>query len=353
MKRSAALLLLLGMLLVFAGCAAAMTDPPAEEPAADASAVRSEPGESSAQDPLVLKLAVSFGDDDPCTVSVRAFAESVEERTEGRVRIQVNAAGLLGSDEELILASAQGKDKADIIIAEAFAFSNIEPDMGVSALPFLFADEEEAQAFMDGPVEARAEEKLQEKGMRVMAHYDNGFRCMTNSARPIIEPGDLKDLRICCPIGNVLVEEMILSFDAVPQPVRMSELYTELMLRNCDGQENTLQEISRNRLNEVQPFLTLTNHIYCGLCLTVSERAWNRLSAEEQRVITEEALASAEANRALSRERTENLLAELAAIMEIGSPDLTAFRTMAERVYAENPTGISDELLSMLSAQSA
>ncbi len=353
MKRSAALLLLLGVLLVFAGCAAAMTDPPAEEPAADASAVKSEPGESSVQEQLVLKLAVSSGDDDPCTVSARAFAESVEERTEGRVRVQVCAAGLLGSDEELIRASAQGEDKADIIIAEAVAFSDVEPDMGVSVLPFLFAAEEEARAFMDGPVEARAEEKLLEKGIRVLAHYDSGFRCMTNSVKPIAEPGDLKDLRICCPIGNVLVEEMILSFDAVPKLIHMNELYTELMLGNCDGQENTLQEISRNRLHEVQPFLTLTNHIYCGLCLAVSERAWNLLSSEEQRTITEEALASAEANRALSRERTESLLTELAAMMEISSPDLTAFRTMAERVYAENPTGISDELLAMLSAQSS
>ena len=348
MRRAAALLLLLCLLVALSGCAAAMTDPPPEEPAEKATVDVSGQRALQTHEPLVLKLAVSTGDEDPCTVSARAFAEAVGERTGGQIQIQVNAASLLGEDEELILSIVKGEGQADIVIADAAAFCAAEPDMGVSALPFLFADYEDAWAFLDGPAESAAEEKLLEKGIRVLAHYDGGFHCMTNSVRPIMTPADLEGLTVSCPIGDSLTEKLLLAFGANPRPLRMSELYPELMLGSCDGQENTIAEICRNRLYEVQTYLAVTNRRYSALCLAVSEQAWNCLSSEERLVLTEEAAASAEANRDLSREKTESLLAELAGTMELTSPDLTLFRTAAESIYTENPTGISEAILAML-----
>ena len=142
--------------------------------------------------------------------------------------------------------------------------------MGISALPFQFETFDDAWAFMDSDIEAAAEEGLLSQNMRVLAHYCNGFRCVTNSKGPINSPADMNGLLIRTPENPVIMATMT-ALGANPQPLSFSELYQALQQKTYDAQENPIPVIYNNNLYEVQEYLSITNHIYSGMCFTIAE----------------------------------------------------------------------------------
>ncbi len=118
---------------------------------------------------------------------------------------------------------------------------------------------------MDSDIEAAAEEGLLSQNMRVLAHYCNGFRCVTNSKGPINSPADMNGLLIRTPENPVIMATMT-ALGANPQPLSFSELYQALQQKTYDAQENPIPVIYNNNLYEVQEYLSITNHIYSGMC---------------------------------------------------------------------------------------
>lgn len=285
---------------------------------------------------IVLKIGVSTAETDPRNIAAREFADEIAEKTDGRVTAVVYPSGQLGGDAALIDALATNSKKVDVVITDASNFATYEPKMGISALPYLFNDFDTAWAFMDSEVEAEAEELLLKNNMRVLAHYCNGFRCVTNSKKPVNSPEDMEGLLIRTPENPVIMATMT-ALGANPQPLSFSELYPALRQGAYDGQENPIPVIYNNKLYEVQDHLAVTNHIYSGMCFTISETVWKRLSLEEQTIVEAAALASAESNRKNNREQTETLLAALEDEgMQISKPDLVPFAEATSSVLIEN-----------------
>ncbi len=343
MKKQVALMMAAAMVFGLTACGGGTSSSaPAETKAEEAGAAKTEAPEagektSAAEGPSIeLKIGVSTAETDPRNIAAQQFADEIAEKTGGAVTAKVFPSGQLGGDADLINSMALDSGTVDIIITDASNFATYEPKMGISALPFQFEDFDAAWAFMDSEIEAAAEAPLLDQNMRVLAHYCNGFRCVTNSKKAIETPDDMNALLIRTPENPVIMATMT-ALGANPQPLSFSELYQALQQGTYDAQENPIPVIYNNKLYEVQQYLSVTNHIYSGMCFTIAESTWKKLSADQQAIVEEAAKASAEADRAMNKEQTENLVSELeAAGMKINNPDLAPFAEATESVLSDN-----------------
>ena len=323
--------LLLALTMVFALCACGQTAAPATEAPAEEAPAEAAP----AAEALVLKIGISTNEEDPRAKGALQFADEIAEKTGGAITAQLYPAGQLGGDADLINSLALDSGTVDVIITDASNFATYEPKMGISALPFNFADFDQAWAFMDGEIEAEAEAGLLNHNMRVLAHYCNGFRCVTNSKAPVETPDDMKGMLIRTPENPVIMATMT-ALGANPQPLAFNELYQALQQGTYDAQENPIPVIY-NKLYEVQGYLSVTNHIYSGMCFTIAESVWQKLSAEQQEIITTAALNSAKLDRDLNKEQSDSFVANLEAEgMKVNYPDLAPFAEATASVLTDN-----------------
>ena len=342
MKKIFAMILALAM--VFALCACGQSAAPATDaaaPAADAAA-STDASAPAAADAIVLKIGISTNEEDPRAKGALAFADEIAEKTGGAVTAKLYPAGQLGGDADLINSIALDAGTVDIIITDASNFATYEPKMGISALPFNFADFDQAWAFMDSDIEAAAEEGLLAHNMRVLAHYCNGFRCVTNNKGPVETPDDMKGMLIRTPENPVIMATMT-ALGANPQPLAFSELYQALQQGTYDAQENPIPVIYNNKLYEVQKYLSVTNHIYSGMCFTIAESVWQKLTPEQQEIIAAAAVNSAELDRTLNKEQTDSFVANLEAEgVTINYPTLDAFAEATASVLTDNAETYGD-----------
>ena len=298
---------------------------------------------------VTLKLGFSTNEEDPRAKGAQQFKEEVEEKTGGAVTVELYPSGQLGGDADLINSIALDSGTVDIIVTDASNFATYDAKMGISALPFQFETFDDAWAFMDSDIEAAAEEGLLAQNMRVLAHYCNGFRCVTNSKGPIDSPDDMKGLLIRTPENPVIMATMT-ALGANPQPLSFSELYQALQQKTYDAQENPIPVIYNNNLFEVQEYLSITNHIYSGMCFTIAESSWNKLSADQQQIVSDAAKASADYDRELNEQQTNDLVSALEEKgMKINSPELAPFAAATEKVLTDNADTYGD-LLDQLKA---
>ena len=298
---------------------------------------------------VTLKLGFSTNEEDPRAKGAQQFKEEVEEKTSGAVTVELYPSGQLGGDADLINSIALDSGTVDIIVTDASNFATYDAKMGISALPFQFETFDDAWAFMDSDIEAAAEEGLLAQNMRVLAHYCNGFRCVTNSKGPINSPDDMKGLLIRTPENPVIMATMT-ALGANPQPLSFSELYQALQQKTYDAQENPIPVIYNNNLFEVQEYLSITNHIYSGMCFTIAESSWNKLSADQQQIVSDAAKASADYDRELNEQQTNDLVSALEEKgMKINSPELAPFAAATEKVLTDNADTYGD-LLDQLKA---
>lgn len=346
--------MILALVMVFALCACGQSAAPATEaeaPAAEAEASAAEETVEAAapvaENAIVLKIGISTNEEDPRAKGALAFAEEIAEKTNGAVTAKLYPAGQLGGDADLINSIALDAGTVDIIITDASNFATYEPKMGISALPFNFADFDQAWAFMDSDIEAAAEEGLLAHNMRVLSHYCNGFRCVTNNKGPVETPDDMKGMLIRTPENPVIMATMT-ALGANPQPLAFSELYQALQQGTYDAQENPIPVIYNNKLYEVQKYLSVTNHIYSGMCFTIAESVWQKLTPEQQEIVAAAAVSSAELDRTLNREQTDSLVANLEAEgVQINYPELNAFAEATASVLTDNAEtygGLIDQL---------
>lgn len=289
---------------------------------------------------ITLTLGFSTNDEDTRAISSRKFKEEVEAKTKGTVNIDIHSDSELGSDNELITKIVRGQ--VDMTISSAGNFSNYVKYEGVSALPFLFDSFEEAWHFMDSEIVQNIDEELLTYNIRVLAHFDNGFRCVTTSDIPINSVEDMKKLTIRTP-NNPIIKETMSELGARPMTLDFSELRSALENGQFNSQENPIPIIYNNKLYEVQKYLSITNHSYDAMPLVISDAAWQMLTKEEQKIIIQAAADAQIQNRQLVKEQTEQYIDKLIneCGMTVTYPDLQEFKDATENVakffcYDEN-----------------
>ena len=297
---------------------------------------------------VVLRAGFSTDASDPRVLAAEVFKKQVEEQTEGRIQIELHANGELGSDAELI----QGvKDsKVDMTVSSAGNFSKYSTRVGVSAFPFLFADFKEAWEFIDGKEEQEIEKDLERYNIKVLAHFDNGFRCVTTSenAGPIHSVADMKGIKIRTP-ENQIVMETLSALGAEPSVLEFTELYDALKKGEYDAQENPIPVIYNHKLYKVQSCLAITNHSYDAMFFVIRNDIWKKLSKEDRLILQSSAIEAQLQNRQMVQQQTEEYVRKLEQKgMEITYPDLKEFKDATEKVYDSFSSSYGKELMDLL-----
>ncbi|MGE6607593.1 TRAP transporter substrate-binding protein [Halomonas sp. NPDC076908] len=254
-------------------------------------------GNAAAQQ--TLQLAHNAAEGNPKWDASELFAELIEEGTNGELRVDVGGNAQYGDDMEAITQMRMGT--LAFSTNSQGATSSVVPQFSLLGLPFLFNSLPSAWEVMDGEVGDELKNLSEEKGLVLLALWDNGIRHVSNNVRPVETPEDLNGLKIRTPPDEMTVN----IFDALganPTPMNFSELYIALEQGVVDGQENPLMNIYSSKLHEVQDYISLTSHKYESTPLLMSKMVWDSLSPEHQDVVQQAAIEAGEFNRQASLE---------------------------------------------------
>jgi tripartite ATP-independent transporter DctP family solute receptor len=270
-------------------------------------------------------------EDHPVGQASRHFAQLVEEKTGGRIKIETFGNGVLGSEPDMQASVQAGF--IDIMVGPTPNLVGVVPEFMIFDLPFFYKDFAAVDAVMDGEVGERLFSLLQEKtGIVGLAWWDNGFRHMTNAIRPVNAVEDMAGLNIRV-IPNPLFIATWTALGTNPTPLPWPELYAALENRAVDGQETPYALIYTARFYEVQSHLAKTGHVYTPFVLLASQKWFGSLSEEDKALVLEAARESAAFQREISRKSAEDLEQELIAKgFKITQPTPEAMDAMRERV---------------------
>lgn len=284
--------------------------------------------------PLIIRVGYSTSEEDPRGVALASFKTRVEEKTNGDIMIDIYPGGKLGSDTQLIAGMISGD--VDMTVSSAGNYAAYATRIGVSALPFLFQNFEEAWEFVDSPTMQNINADLEEYNMHVLAYFDNGFRCVTTTAKAgaVESVEDMKDLNIRTPDNQIVMETMS-ELGANPRSFPFADLKDALRAGEFDAQENPIPVIYNNGLYDVQKYLSITNHSYDAMPLTLRQDIWDKLPENYQDILMIAAHEAQTENRSLVKQQTEDYVTLLrAAGMIVNYPNLQPFK--------EATTGVMD-----------
>ncbi|WP_198969985.1 TRAP transporter substrate-binding protein [Xylophilus sp. ASV27] len=293
-------------------------------------------GAVQAQDfkPRLVRFGYGLVDQSNQGRAVRYFAQEVEKATGGKMKIRAIGNAALGSDTQMQQALIGGAQ--EMMVGSTATLVGIVPEMAVWDTPFLFSSTKEADAVLDGPVGEKIKGLLEPKGMVGLVYWENGFRNLTNSKRPVQKLEDLGDVKLRVMQNNVFLDSFkALGANAVPLP--FSELFTALETRAVDGQENPFNTVVSSKFYEVQKYLTVTNHVYSPWIVTVSKKWWDTLSPAEKKVLQDAAVKSRDFERKDTREEAAKALAELKDKgMQVNELPAAEARRMRDKLVAVN-----------------
>lgn len=286
---------------------------------------------AASQAAITARMGTSLPDSHPQTLGARKFAELVETKTGGEVVVQVFSSGILGNDVNMTSMLQAGT--LDFTVPSTATLASLEPNFSIVSLPFQFDEEDHADAVLDGPVGGALLASLGDKRLEGLAFWENGFRHITNSRRPIETLEDMQGVKIRT-MQNELYIDLFngLGANAVPMPV--NELFTALETRTVDGQENPYTVIDTQRFYEVQSYLSQTGHAYDALVLLASSSFMDKLQEEQRQAVREAAREATLYQRQTSRELNRQLLGELEQKIQINEVAMSERRRMQAQLAA-------------------
>lgn len=292
-----------------------------------------------AADPVVIKLAQPNRNDafdNPAAAMAVVFKSLVEAATNRAVRVDIFPEGQLGRDADVVGLVRKGTIQTAISSVSGVAPSY--PLIGVLDLPFAFRSISEAYAVFDGPFGQQLAGDIRSKtGLAVLGFGDpGGFFAITNSKRPIRTPEDVKGLRLRT-MDLETHKAVVSSLGGDPVSIVWSETYTGLATGAADGQMNPIPIIRFAKFDEVQRYLTLTNHLFAPFVWVMDGKFLDGLSPANRAAVQNAARAAVVASRGLSRviEASDRGLPPLAHRMEVYVPtakELEAFRQASQPV---------------------
>lgn len=316
----------LGLTLVFTGCSSKSQGGQAGGSSGDV--------KTQGQNKLVLKLGHVLQEDHPLNKGALKFAELVKQGTQGRVEVQVFPNSQLGAEKDIVEGVKVGS--IDFFLVAAGTLGRFEPSITIMDAPYVWRDFEHVKKAMRGPVgEEIAQKMLSSQGLRILdfAWY-YGLRHLTAN-KPVRNPEDAKGMKIRTPPAPINIASAKV-LGGVGTPMNFSELYMALKEGVVDAQENPLPTIYTAKLYEVQKYIILTGHILQSEVLGISERTFQKLIPEDQKVLINAAKEAGDYNTRLTQEAESYYLNKFKELgKEIIEPDKEAFRRNAQQVYKE------------------
>jgi tripartite ATP-independent transporter DctP family solute receptor len=284
------------------------------------------PSLASAQAPqYTLKYASSLQAAHPVNVRLTEAAAAIKLETNGRVELQIFTNGQMGGDTDMLSQIRAGG--IDFFPIPGAILSTLVPVASIDSIGYAFKNYEQVWAAMDGELGAHVRAAIGKVGLVAMDKiWDNGFRQITSSTKPINSPADLKSFKIRV-LVSPLWTSMFKALGASPTSININEVYSALQTKVVDGQENPLVVIKTNRFNEVQKYCSLTSHMWSGFWFLASGKTWNKLPKDLQDIIARNINAAALTQRQDVAALNASLQTELKSIgLTFNQPDPDAFR---------------------------
>lgn len=299
-----------------------------------------------------LKLANNSPVTHPQSVRQQEAADRIRQASGGRVDVQLFPNNQLGSDTDMLSQLRSGA--LDFFTLSGLILSTLVPAASINGIGFAFKDYDTVWKAMDGKLGAHVRAEIDKRGLIAMDRmWDNGFRQITSSTRPIKGPADLKGFKIRVPVSP-LWTSMFQALGAAPVSINFSEVYSALQTKIAEGQENPLSLIQIAKLYEVQKYCSMTSHMWDGFWMLANKKTFNGLPPDMQKLVANELNKSAVQERADIAKLNESVASDLKTKgLEFVEVDKPAFRDALKQAgfYAEWKKKYGDEAWGILEGE--
>jgi len=303
-----------------------------------------------AQQPIVIKFSHVVAVNTPKGKGADYFKKLAEERTGGKVKVEVYPNSSLFKDGEEMEALQLGS--VQMLAPSVSKFGPLGArEFEIFDIPYIFDSYDDLHKVTEGPVGKSLFKKLESKGILGLAYWDNGFKEMSAN-KPLRKPEDMKGLKIRIQSSKVLGDQ-IKAFGALPQVMAFSEVYQALQTGVVDGQENTPSNFYTQKMHEVQKYLTMTDHGVIEYAVIVNRKFWEGLPADI-RTTLEGAMKDATkyANDIAKKENDDALAAVKASgkteIITLTPAEKAAWKKAALVVHKENESRVGKDTLELV-----
>jgi tripartite ATP-independent transporter DctP family solute receptor len=281
---------------------------------------------------MELKLGHVGGPGSLFELSANEFARRANAKLGGKAKVVVFGSSQLGGDSELMQKLRLGT--VEFAIPSTVMSSAVDA-FGMFEMPYLVKNREHMKKIEAEVVWPTLAPMAEEKGFKLLAVWENGFRHITTNTKPIVKPADLAGMKLRVPQGKWRVK-MFQAYGANPSPMALSEVFVALQTGVMDGQENPLTQIYSSKFQEVQKHLSMTGHVYTPAYLATGKNKFASLPADVQAALTE----AARETQAYVYEQAAKLDNELldkikAAGVKVNEADKDAFIAASKSVYEE------------------
>ncbi len=250
----------------------------------------------------------------PIPAGGEKFGELLAKKSGGKMTVKQFPGGVLGGDVQ-VLSAVQG-GTIELTSMNSGLLQGQIKEFAIVDLPFLFATPKEADAVLDGAMGQKMADLMPAKGLVNLGFFDLGFRQITNSKKPIKTAEDIQGLKLRVVQSPTYIETFnAIGANSVPMP--FTEVYTALEQKMIDGQENPFSVIEVGKFNEVQKYLSVTNHMYNPQSFFMSKKSWDKLNADEQKLVMEAAKEAVVWQRQFSRDSQAKALESLKKTMQV------------------------------------
>jgi TRAP-type transport system periplasmic protein len=271
-------------------------------------------------------------------LSANEFANRANEKLGEDYQVVTFGSSQLGTDEELLQKLLLGT--ADFALPST-VMSSVVPEFGMFEMPYLVKDRDHMKRIEEEVVWPTLAPAAEAKGYKVLGVWENGFRHITNNARPIVKPEDLQGVKLRTPSGEWRVK-MFQAYGANPTPMSFSEVFTALQTGVVDGQENPFTQIYSARFHEVQDYLSLTGHVYTPAYVLAGKNKWESLPEEVRQILEETARETQAFVYETAARLEEELLTKIndESDIEVNEADKDAFIEASKPIYEEFGTQV-------------
>lgn len=300
-----------------------------------------------AEGPIVIKFSHVVAVDTPKGKAAEYFKKLAEERTGGKVKIEVYPNSQLYKDKEEMEALQLGAVQMLAPSLAKFGPLGVK-EFELFDLPYIFSDYAALHRVTEGPIGQQLLSKLEPKGIKGLAFWDNGFKEMSAN-KPLKAPADFRGLKMRIQSSKVLDAQMR-ALGANPQVMAFSEVYQALQTGVVDGTENPVSNLYTQKMHEVQKYLTLSDHGYLGYAVIVNKKFWDGLPTDVRTALEGAMKESTRYANAIAKQENDEALAKVKAsgktqVITLTPQEKTAWKQALVRVHKESESRIGADLL--------
>lgn len=297
-----------------------------------------------------MRIAIANNPGHPQFEGAQRFADVVGRMSDGKIKIKVFGGASLGKDTQVTSAMQGGV--IDMAVMSTNLLVGVAKEAGLLDLPFLFENEKEAYAVLDGPVGKKIHAALEPKKLVGLGYFELGYYNIHNGKRPITKLEDLQGLKMRVTETPISIETMA-ALGANPVPIPYAELYGVLEQKIVDGGGQPLINMVYSKFGEVSKFYSINRYSYTPQSLLISMKAWDSLSADERKIFQDAAKEAVDFHRQQSQKKSAESLVELkrtTQINEVSPAEIARMRDATRPVIEKFSKEYNEELAKELFA---